>query len=138
MARIPPRLTRFARQLRNEATSQERLLWARLSSYRPRFTRQLRIGDFVLDLACRKARLGIELDGSQHLDTIERDEKRTRFLEGRGWRIIRFWNNDVTDNPDGVAEAILLEVAARLGPTHPQPLPVSREGRIRRPRTRKT
>src|SRR5688572_30469480 len=117
MPRVPPRLTGFARQLRTDATPEERLLWARLSSYRPRFTRQLRIGDFVVDLACRSARLGVELDGSQHLRTTERDEKRTAFLESRGWKIIRFWNNDVSDNPDGVAEAILLEVAARLGPT---------------------
>ena len=61
----------------------------------------------------------------------ERDMTRTAFLESLGWRVIRFWNSDVIENPDGVAEAILASVADKLGPTHPQPLP-SREGSRRR------
>jgi Protein of unknown function (DUF559) len=55
------------------------------------------------------------------------------FLGKEGWTVIRFWNSEVNDNPEGVAEAILLKAAECLGGTHPQPLP-SREGRKRRPR----
>ena len=78
------------------------------------------------DLACREAKLIIEIDGSQHIDS-EADERRTRFLESQGWTVIRFWNSEVNENPDGVAQAILLKAAECLGGTHPQPLP-SREG----------
>ena len=72
----------------------------------------------------------MEIDGSQHVDS-EYDRARTRFLEGEGWTVIRFWNSEVGDNADGVAEAILLKAAECLGGTHPQPLPF-REGRKRR------
>jgi very-short-patch-repair endonuclease len=135
MSRIPPRLTTNARALRSGATEAERILWRLLSSYRPRFTRQCVVGPYIVDIACREARLAIELDGSQHVD-CGRDEARTRHLETLGWKVMRFWNGDVVGNGEGVAEAVLEEVAARLGPTHPRPLPVSREGRVRRPRSR--
>ena len=108
------------------------MIWRLLSRYRPRFTRQLPIGPFIADLACRQAKLVIEIDGGQHVDS-GRDLRRTRFLEAEGWTVIRFWNTEISENPDGVAEAILLKAAECLGGTHPQPLP-SREGRIRRPR----
>ena len=136
MRRIAPRLTRNARELRRNATPAERLLWVRLSSYRPRFTRQHEDGDFILDLACRKVKLAIEFDGSQHIASASYDSRRTTLLESLGWKVLRFWNSEVIANADGVAEAILLEVAARLPATHPQPLPVLREGRARRPRSR--
>jgi BirA family biotin operon repressor/biotin-[acetyl-CoA-carboxylase] ligase len=132
--RIPKRVTDNARTLRREATPQERAMWALLSRYRPKFTRQLSIPPYIADLACRRARLIVEIDGSQHLDN-EGDEDRTRFFEQQGWTVIRFWNSEVNENPDGVAEAILLRAAECLGGTHPQPLP-SREGRERRPRLR--
>ena len=76
----------------------------------------------------------MEIDGSQHLES-ETDTERTEFLKAGGWTIIRFWNSEVNDNPEGVAEAILQKAAECLGGTHPQPLP-SREGRKRRPRLR--
>ena len=134
MRRIEPEMTRRARSLRSNATNAERVLWQILSRYRPRFTRQLVVGPFILDLACRGARLAVEVDGGQHADR-DADARRTRWLEGEGWTVIRFWNSDVQDNPEGVAEAILLGAAECLGGTHPQPLP-SREGRPRRPRFR--
>jgi very-short-patch-repair endonuclease len=130
--RVDKRLTDKARALRRDATPQERMLWRLLSRYRPKFTRQLSIEPFVADLANREARLIVEIDGSQHIDSAE-DEARTRFLEAEGWTVIRFWNSDVNENPDGVAESILLKAAECRGGTHPQPLP-SREGRKRRPR----
>jgi BirA family biotin operon repressor/biotin-[acetyl-CoA-carboxylase] ligase len=134
MPRVPPRLTANARDLRRRATDAERILWNRLRAYRPRFTRQFVIGPYIVDLACREARIAIELDGSQHVDSA-RDVSRTAFLEGLGWRVMRFWNSEVAENSDGVAEAILAAVSERIE-THPRPLPVSREGRSRRPRTR--
>ena len=130
--RVPPRQTAHARRLRTNATRQERALWRLLSRYRPKFTRQLPIGPFIADLACREARLIVEIDGSQHIG-CRSDEARTRHLEAEGWTVIRFWNSDVNQNPEGVAEAILQRAAECLGGTHPQPLP-SREGRARRRR----
>lgn len=131
MPRVPPRLTARARSLRSNSTDAERALWHILGPYRPRFTRQHVLGNYIVDIACRKAKLAIELDGSQHID-CGADEKRTEWLEGLGWKVIRFWNSEVLSNCEGVAITILNEVSARLGPTHPQPLPVSREGRRRR------
>ena len=138
MKRIPEKLTIYARALRNSSTRAERLLWVRLRQYRPRFTRQLVVGPYIVDLACREVKLAIELDGSQHAEAFEYDAKRTEFLEGQGWVVVRLWNNEVVENPDGAAEFILARCAARLnGVTHPQPLP-SREGRVSRPCLRKT
>lgn len=126
---VDPELTRRARDLRTNATDAERTIWQSISRYRPKFTRQLPIGPFIADLACRQARLIVELDGGQHVDS-ESDVRRTEFLESEGWTVIRFWNSEVSENPDGVAEAILLKAAECLGGTHPLPLP-SREGRTR-------
>ena len=135
MKRVDEQVTANARDLRNNATKAERLLWRRLSIYRPRFTRQLVVGPYIVDLACREARVAIELDGSQHFEAATYDARRTHFLQQEGWSVIRLWNNDVLANPDGAAEHILQRCAERLGGTHPQPLP-SREGRIRRPHSR--
>lgn len=68
--RIDPELVRRARELRNNPTPTELAVWHRISRYRPAFTRQLIVPPFIIDLACRTARLGIEFDGSQHLETI--------------------------------------------------------------------
>jgi very-short-patch-repair endonuclease len=130
--RVPRRLTDHARDLRTHATSQERILWRILSRYRPKFTRQLPIEPYIADLVCRQARLVVEIDGSQHIESPS-DEARTRHLEAEGWTVIRFWNSEVNANPEGVAEEILQHAAECLGGTHPQPLPF-REGRRRRRR----
>ncbi|MCW6532522.1 DUF559 domain-containing protein [Sphingomonas sp. MMSM20] len=127
MPRVPPALTSKACDLRNSATAEERALWERLRHARPRFTRQLPVGRYILDLACRTAKVAVEIDGSQHIENAERDAARTVFLEKLGWRVMRFWNSEVRKNPDGVAEAILASLVDPRGPTHPQPLP-SREG----------
>ncbi|PAL22648.1 endonuclease domain-containing protein [Sphingopyxis sp. GW247-27LB] len=133
MRRIPETMTGRARRLRREATPAERKLWGLISRYRPKFTRQLVVGPYIVDFACREAKLAIELDGSQHLDQQDYDETRTTFLESGGWRVVRIWNVDVLTNPEGSAQMILKEAAECLGGTHPQPLP-SREGRARRSR----
>ncbi len=121
-------MTANARALRNGQTDAERMIWLRISRYRPRFTRQLVIGPYIVDLACRSAKLAVEFDGSQHLDAQAYDERRSLFLIEQGWTVLRFWNGDVIENPDGVVEAILNRAAECLGGTHPQPLP-GREGR---------
>ncbi|WP_082458066.1 endonuclease domain-containing protein [Sphingomonas sp. Leaf10] len=126
MTRVPLYLTDRARDLRTNATEAERLIWHRVRHHRPRFTRQLVVGTYILDLACRTAKLAVDFDGSQHLDSTY-DVDRTRFLESLGWHVLRFWNVEVVANPDGVAEAILAAVPVPCGPTHPQPLP-SRKG----------
>ncbi|TPG22563.1 DUF559 domain-containing protein [Sphingomonas koreensis] len=126
MQRTAPELTDNARRLRHDATPAERLLWHALRTYRPRFTRQLVIGDVIVDIACRSVRLAIELDGGHHALQTEKDQARTEYLEARGWTVMRFWNNDVIDNVEGVVQVILASVARAS--THPRPLP-SREGR---------
>ena len=128
--RIDPELTRRARELRNNPMPTELAVWHRIARYRPSFTRQLVVPPFIIDLACRKARLGVEFDGSHHAGQVEADARRTAFLQGKGWRIIRLWNSDVLANPDGAVLHILAEAAECLGGTHPQPLPF-REGRSR-------
>ena len=128
--RIDPELTRRARELRNNPTPAELAVWHRIARYRPAFTRQLVVAPFIIDLACRKAKLGVELDGSQHAAQIEADDRRTALLARKGWRIIRLWNSEVLANPDGAVLHILAEAAECLGGTHPQPLPC-REGRRR-------
>jgi very-short-patch-repair endonuclease len=135
MKRVDPKMTARARALRSSATPEERAIWERISAFRPRFTRQLTISDsYVADLACRKAWLAIELDGSQHVDSAY-DVARTAHLTSLGWRVIRFWNSDVHANPDGVAQAILEKAADCLGGVRPEAI-APRVGRVRRPRSR--
>jgi very-short-patch-repair endonuclease len=135
MERVPKLMTQRARTLRTGVTDAERLLWRELRQYRPRFTRQLVIGSFIVDFACRGARLAVELDGGQHAEAMADDTRRTAKLEEAGWRVIRFWNNEVIENLDVVVSGILAAAAECLGGTHPRPLP-GREGRERRPRRR--
>lgn len=135
LRRVDPRLTARARELRNNPTPAELAIWHRVARFRPAFTRQFVEAPFIIDLACRKAKLAVELDGGQHIGNAEADARRTAFLESQGWRVIRLWNSDVLANPDGAARQILSTAAECLGGTHPHPLP-SREGRARRPRYR--
>ena len=110
-------------------------MWRLLSRYRPAFTRQLVVPPFIIDLACRQARLAVEFDGSQHIERVQQDARRTTYLRRQGWRVVRLWNSDVLANPEGAALYILQQAAECLGGTHPQPLPF-REGRTRDTRLR--
>ena len=130
------RRLRFARALRNNPTPAEEKLWRALSRVRPRFTRQLRLGPFVADFACRRARLIVEADGSQHAESST-DAVRSAALEADGWRVIRFWNSDIAGNLDGVVEAIVTAVATRIPSREDVQFVASRAGRERRPRGRK-
>ena len=94
-------------------TDAERRLWSRLRASQlcaTKFTRQFPIGRYVVDFACRSLRIAIELDGSQHSDSPT-DDDRTREIETHGYRVLRFWNNDVLANTDGVLTRIAEEIA---------------------------
>ena len=107
--RATPKFYERARQLRKEPTPAERKLWAYLRGNKLNginFRRQHAIGNFVPDFVSIKKKLVIELDGSQHLEQEEYDIERTRSLESLGYKVIRFWNNDVLNNINGVIQVI--------------------------------
>jgi very-short-patch-repair endonuclease len=98
-----------ARELRLAMTDAERRLWSALRDRRLqrfKFRRQRPLGPYIVDFACIEHRLVIEADGGQHADNAD-DAKRTAWLECRGWRVLRFWNNDILTNTEGVQLAIL-------------------------------
>jgi very-short-patch-repair endonuclease len=100
---------RRSRELRNNATPAERRLWQHLRNRQicgTRFNRQVPIGPFICDFAARTPKLIIELDGGQHVVRTAEDERRTRFLASRGYRVLRFWNNDVLGNVEGVLQVV--------------------------------
>jgi very-short-patch-repair endonuclease len=101
--------SRIARALRQSSTDAELRLWAALRGRRLadfKFRRQHPIGRFVVDFVCTKHHLIIEADGGQHADS-EADAERTKWLEREGWRVLRFWNNDILANTEGVLTTIL-------------------------------
>jgi very-short-patch-repair endonuclease len=104
--------THIARRLRRGATEVEKRLWYALRESLPRhrFRRQHPIGPDVVDFACPARKLAIELDGGQHADQAVAVAARTVELDRRGYRVIRFWNNDVMDNLAGVLQAIQQEL----------------------------
>ena len=157
MPRINPDHIAFARQLRTEPTDAERELWRHLKSGQMggvKSRRQHPVGVYVLDFACVQRHMAIELDGGQHAEDLERDEQRTAWLAQRGWRVLRFWNNEVMASMDGVLTVIaqtLREAGTRpppaerapasmpepfaglaacgsKAPAHPQPSPCQGEG----------
>jgi very-short-patch-repair endonuclease len=114
--RDPEKLAR-ARELRGNMSPPERALWHILRAHRladVKFTRQVEVGPYYVDFAARRERLAIELDGDSHAEREQYDAIRTRWLEGEGWRVIRFANGDVMSNPDGVAAAILAALGRKL------------------------
>jgi len=118
-----------ARGLRQNRTDAEPDLWQRLRRKQLdglRFRRQVPLGPYIVDFLCAKQRLIIEVDGGQHAGANV-DRTRTAWLEGRGFRILRFWNNDVLRNLDGVIEGILLVLRTEASPPpHPAPIEKSR------------
>ena len=98
-----------ARRLRRDQTNAEQALWARLRDRQlcgAKFRRQHPIGPFVADFCCPRRKLVVELDGGQHAEEAASDEKRSRFLEAQGYRVLRFWNHDVLQNTEAVVERI--------------------------------
>ena len=106
--RSNPKTRTHAIELRKEPTPAERKLWAliRNDQLGVNFRRQHAIGKYIPDFVCIEKELIIELDGSQHLEQQEYDEERTKYLNSLGYKVIRFWNNDVTNHIDDVILAI--------------------------------
>ena len=109
--------TSRARALRQASTDAERRLWTALrgSKLGVKFRRQVAIGRYIADFVCPARRLIVEVDGGQH--NIEVDSARTSFLEGQGYSVLRFWNNEVLSNIDGVCHTIAAATLRQTTPT---------------------
>ena len=119
---VRPRTMR-ARTLRMDATDAERVLWRALRELElaVRIRRQHPIGSYIADFAIPAHRLVIEIDGGQHAAETEQDARRTAALRKQGYRVIRFWNNEVLGNIEGVVETIVREIGESS--TSPPPSP---------------
>lgn len=107
-------LTKNARLLRKNQTEVERLLWKQLRNrqlFGYKFRRQFPIEPYIVDFICLEIKLIIELDGGQHAEQINYDHHRSLYLEKRGFKVIRFWNNEVCKNSEGVLEAIRMAIS---------------------------
>jgi very-short-patch-repair endonuclease len=97
------------KNLRNDSTDAERQLWKILRGKQLqglKFRRQYGVGNYILDFYCPKIRLAIELDGGQHMDKREVDDARTAYLNSQDISVLRFWNNDISKNLEGVFQTI--------------------------------
>ncbi len=123
MTRIAPHTRANARRLRADLTPQERAVWAALRdlnrSFGTHFRRQAPIGPFIADFADYGRRLVIEIDGGQHGGEV--DAARDGFLAAQGYRVMRFWNSDVTGNLDGVLQVVLEAVGVDGPPPRSPP-----------------
>ena len=108
MGKFKPRDTERARELRNQATPAERLLWRYLARGQlgAKFSRQMPVGPYFADFMCRDLKLIVELDGFSHEMRQAADAARTQVIEAEGYRVLRFTNADVLGNAEGVALAI--------------------------------
>jgi very-short-patch-repair endonuclease len=114
-------LLKNAKSLRSNQTEAEKQLWYNLRAGRfldLKFKRQKPIGTYIVDFVCLEQKMIIELDGGQHSTQLEYDTKRTEFFESQGYRVLRFWNNQVLQEMVGVLEVIRTQIT--LSPT---PLP---------------
>ncbi len=119
-----------AKDLRHRSTDAELLLWKRLRNRSiddVKFRRQQPIGPYVVDFVCMERRLVIEVDGGQHTEQLERDEARTAYLKSKGYRVLRYWNNEVLGQTESVLEAIHEALAQAAYPSL-QPSPARGEG----------
>jgi very-short-patch-repair endonuclease len=102
-------LTVNARDLRKNLTDAEKQLWGKLRLRQIeglKFRRQFSIGRYIVDFACPERKLVVEVDGGQHAEQESYDSERTRWLESQGYRVMRFWNNEVLTNLESVMESI--------------------------------
>ena len=121
-------MKQFARNLRRNQTDAEKRLWRSLRDRQVcgfKFRRQHIIEPYIVDFVCIEKKLIVEIDGGQHAEKVDADNERTKYLEDNGYRVIRFWNNDVLGNTDVVLDVIL----DKLNETpHPSPLPSKGRG----------
>ena len=114
------RATGRAQELRNSATDAERKLWTYISRRQVadvKFSRQIPTGPYICDFVSRSARVVIEVDGGQHDQNESYDRQRTDYIESMGFRVLRFWNNEVIENIEGVVSRIELELLKSPPPT---------------------
>ncbi|MEO8558337.1 MAG: endonuclease domain-containing protein [Rhodospirillales bacterium] len=110
-----------AKELQRNLTDVERKLWSRLRNSQLdnfKFRRQHPIGPYIVDFFCEQVRLIVELDGGQHSEAANADARRTAYLNTFGYRVIRFWNNEVFENIDIVLDSILAELRKGPSPDH--------------------
>ena len=101
--------TTTARNLRKRLTDTERLLWSQLRAKQIegfKFRRQAPIGKYIVDFVCYDQRLIVEVDGGQHSENVDEDKIRDKWLREQGYKVLRFWNNEVLKNMEGVLETI--------------------------------
>lgn len=108
-----------ARELRKNSTDAEKKLWnhlrlRQLGGYK--FRRQHPLGPYIVDFICLEKRLLIEVDGGQHSERVDYDKERTAWLEAQGFRVLRFWNNEILNEIDVVKEVIAEALAPTLIP----------------------
>ena len=123
--------TQKSRLLRKNQTEAERILWQRLRNrglQGYKFRRQVAVGPYVVDFMCQSAHLIIEVDGGQHAANREYDQFRDAFLWATGYEVLRFWNNEIMGNLDGVLETLAQTLSHGENYPHPIPLPEG-EGR---------
>jgi len=109
------RLRKFAKTMRHDPTDAEYSLWQLLRARRLaglKFKRQEPLGAYICDFVCHERRLIVEADGSHHTG-LRRDAGRDRYFESKGYRTLKFWNEDIRENIDGVAEQIIQAAAGR-------------------------
>ena len=99
-----------AKRLRKNQTDAERKIWQNIRNRQLgdfKFKRQYPVGPYILDFVCIDKKLVVEIDGGQHMERQEKDRERTRYLEVKGYRVIRFWNDQVVKETPAVLESIL-------------------------------
>ena len=123
-----------AKSLRRTQTDAEQKLWYHLRAHRfmgRKFKRQKPIGCYVVDFVCLEEKLIIELDGGQHAENVEYDQQRDSWLKSEGYTVLRFWNNELMGETEGVLERIRLAFsneADSSGTLSPGPSPVNGRG----------
>jgi len=103
------KITKHAKSLRKRPTDVEAILWNKLRARQVegvKFRRQQPIENFIVDFVSFEKRIVVELDGGQHAENRDKDIQRDRFFSENGFEVLRFWNNDVIENLDGVLEVI--------------------------------
>jgi very-short-patch-repair endonuclease len=108
--RTTPKIFQNSQELRKNPTAAELSLWQALHAHQVsgvHFRRQHAIGPYIVDFCSPRHKLIVEVDGGQHLDQQDYDAERTRFLESKGYRVLRFWNSDVLNNLNGVVMVIM-------------------------------
>ncbi|MBB6186346.1 endonuclease domain-containing protein [Rhodanobacter sp. MP7CTX1] len=117
-----------ARGLRQTMTDAEQALWRHLRNRQLsgfKFRRQHEIDRYIVDFVCTEALLIVELDGGQHAEQVEYDERPTHQWQAMGYRVLRFWDNDVLVNSESVLEVVMEALAST---PHPSPLPAGERG----------